>query len=216
MSKKITDEDIERGAQKVERMNAMFDKAIIPVLFIAALAVFLFGALPKLIRHLEKDEVAPQEGEAVVGYADELNLYEKRSQFMDTLEENMGKAEAAGYSRMPEEFGVNCILKQYDENTIVAHFYDGSTSYGKVITEGLADCAKVEIRAYTANRSTVIVTLDDGESLSAKFSSTAFTADETLTDTDTNDRLAVLGYVSSEELSAIRAIYDRELEALLS
>lgn len=213
MSKKITDEDIERGVQKVERMNAMFDKAAIPVLFAAALAIFLFGALPKLIRNIKHEEKTPQQ---VVEYVDELTVYEQRSKFMDELDVNMEKAEAAGYSKMPEEFGTTCILKQYDENTIVAHFYDGNTSYGKLIAEGIEKCAKVEMRIYTSNYSSVIITLDNGETVSAMFNNTAFTADETLTDTDTNERLGVLENISSEKLSEIRGIYDAELEALLA
>ncbi len=213
MSKKITDEDIERGVEKVQRMNAMFDKAAIPVLFVAALAVFLFGALPKLIRNIKHEEKNPQQ---VVEYTDELTVYEKRSKFMDELDTNMEKASMAGYSKMPEEFGTNCILKQLDDNTIIAHFYDGSTSYGKIISEGAGGCRKVEMRVYTSNYSSVIVTLEHGENISAMFNNTLFLADETLTDTDTNERLSVLENISSEKLSEMRGIYDRELEMLLA
>ncbi len=212
MSKKITDEEIEKGVAKVERMNAMFDKSIVPILFIAALAVFLFGALPKLIRN-----VKGADDTAASSYVDELTVYEQRSKFMDELEQNLEKAEAAGYTYIPEIQDALCISKMYNETTIVAHFYDGSVSYGKIIyTEGIEGCSKVEVRVYTVNRSGVTVTLEDGTAYNAVFADTDFTADEALTDTDTSERLAVLRYVSGEELKAMRETYDAELNALLS
>ncbi len=208
MSKRITDEEIEKGVAKVERMNRMFDKAIVPVLFIAALAVFLFGALPRLVRNTKNADT--------VDYADELTVYEQRSKYMDELEQNLEAAEAAGYTYIPEIQDAICISKQYDDSTIIAHFYDGSVSYGKIIcTDGLEKCAKAEVRVYNANRSGVTVTLEDGTAYNAVFTDAFFSADETLTDTDTAERLTVLGYISAEQLIEMRGLYDSELSALI-
>lgn len=208
MSKKITDEEIEKGVAKVERMNSMFDKAIVPVLFIAALAVFLFGALPRLVRNTKNTDA--------VGFADELTIYEQRSKYMDELEQNLEAAENAGYIYIPEIQDAICISKQYDNGTIIAHFYDGTISYGKIVcTEGLEKCAKAEVRVYNANRSGVTVTLEDGTAYNAVFTDAAFLTDEMLTDSDTAEKLMVLEYISAEKLIEMRGLYDSELSALI-
>lgn len=212
MSKKITDEDIEQGVAKVERMNKMFDKAILPVLLIAALAVFLFGALPKLIRNMNSSDEQPQ---AVVDYTDELTMYEQRSKFMDEIDMNLDRLQSTGYEQQPEVQGTSSISKQYDENTVVAHFYNGASSYGKVIKSGMDTCKKLDMQINNSVYISVSVTLNDGTRISAKFDS-SFAFDETLTDTDTAEKLSVLNYVTTEELKAMLTLYDTELSALIS
>lgn len=211
MSKKITDQDIEQGVAKVERMNKAFDKAIIPVLFVAALAVFLFGALPKLIRNTKAE---PQPESKPVIYTDELTLYEKRSKFMDELDVNLAKVQQSGYEVQPDVQGTKSISKQYDENTVIAHFYTGVSSYGKIIREGADSYLKADLQINIAGFS-VTLTLHDGSRLSARFADGSFAFDETLTDTDTSDRLAVLEHIKAEELSAMLALYDSELTLLI-
>ena len=211
MSKKITDHDIEQGVAKVERMNKAFDKAIIPVLFIAALAVFLFGALPKLIRNIKAE---PQQEQKPVVYEEELTLYEKRSQFMDELELNLPKIQQAGYEVQPEVQGIKSISKQYDENTVIAHFHTGFSSYGKIIKNGKESYSKADLQVNITGVS-VNLTLADGSRLSARFADGSFAFDETLTDTDTSERVAVLEYITAEELTAMLVLYDAELTALI-
>ncbi len=212
MSKKITDEDIENGVAKVERMNKAFDKAIIPVLFIAALSVFLFGALPKLIRNMKetlKEESVP------VTYVGELTLYEKRSKFMDELDINGEKIQEAGYKLQPEVQGIKSISKQYDDQTVIAHFYTGVSSYGKVIREDTDKNIRSDLQINIAGYS-VTVTLSDASRINAKFTDSSFTADETLTGTDSSKQAEVLLHVTSEELNAMLAIYDAELASLVN
>lgn len=210
MSKKVTDADIERGVEKVERMNAMFDKAIIPVLFVAALAVFIFGAMPKLMRNIKSKEEKPAEE-----YVYELNSYELRSKFMDELDMNTEKLQSSGYEMVPEMQGTTGITKQRDEKTIVSHFYNGASSYGRVTYYGLETCKRVDMQINNAMSISVAVTLEDETRVEARFSGSGFLAEEIITDTDTNEPTEIFNYVSEVELSALFSIYTEELEMLV-
>lgn len=218
MSKRITDEDIEKGVEKVEKMNALFDKMVLPVLLIAALAVFFFGALPKLKRCVSDETVQPQETAVVTqsdvsgsdGQEEPNELYARRNAFLSDMKAHREEIEAKGYTFIEAVEGLDSIRIRPDEDTTIYEFCDNGKCYGQIRTTEFEVFEEAAVTVMGSSHINVVLTLADGEKLYAVFENESF-----LPEGSDDDQQMILAYLTSEELTGIKQRYDRQLEELL-
>lgn len=212
MGKRITNDDIEKGVAKVERMNALFDRLIFPVLLVIALAVFIFGALPKLKKSCApEEEIKPSEvPQTVPAVSESDGFYAERNEYLLSMTDHSAELEEKGYTLVDIMEGMKSAHIALDENTTVYEFCDGDMCYGQIKYTGSESFEQVSVTVIDEKQFNVALTGNDGEKLYAKFSSPDF-----MPKTGDDDQQMILAFLTPNELARLKERYDAQLEILL-
>lgn len=216
--KKLTEEEkIQNGVDKVNRMNAFFDKMWLPVLFFVVATVFVFGALPKLMDMAGVSDGSDY-GDLPSQESTLPDFYELRAAYMGEMDSHKDELTAAGYEFSDDYGETKCVILSKDD-TVIYEFFDSMGSYSiirKTAPEG-SEYSALSLVVQSKRLIIAEIKLSDGSKLSASFKNEQFTPDLlSLSASDTpSDVQKVLSYVSAEELSAMLTQYKADLMKLI-
>lgn len=216
--KKLTrEEEIERGVEKVERMNKAFDKYVIPLVLFTVVTIFIFGAVPRLLKLLSADSADGTEQGVESTVAD---FYSLREDYMSNMHSHAQELEAAGYEFSDQYSGADCVYKYLDESTIVYEFYDDALGSYSIIRRAAQEEAYRQLSMVVSAKNLIRVELDlvDGQKISLTYIDESFSAygsDLSESDAQLNAQI-IEENVGKRELSLLLGEYKNDMYELLN
>ncbi|MBQ9993531.1 MAG: hypothetical protein IJP17_02330 [Clostridia bacterium] len=196
-------------AERVERMNGIFDRLVLPMLLFTLAIFLIFGVAPKVI------SCDKQDSSTVTENASQGDFYASRAALLTDMENNLTRFETAGYILVDDDSTGTVAYKKLDSGTeIMENLCDvngnifSAVSSARTIGEKDAD---VTIMVYSGSLFLVSVTVGE-ETTSAIFGSDMFLPPISGSDEDIS---AVLALVPSDDLAEMMEEYRQALRVVM-
>ncbi len=198
--------------ERVDKMNGIFDRLILPMILFTLAVFVIFGLIPKLGSCSCSPEPDVTEQPAQTD-STQTDFYALRAVLLDDIEEYRALFEAAGYTVMQtDESSMPLAYRQLDSGAeIIDNLYDsGNTCYSVIYRTDADNGIETNIMIYGRSLFLVMITVD-GQNTSAVFYSEDFTAAVSPADTAQTD---VLSLVTSESLAALLGEYKTSMSQI--
>lgn len=197
-------------AEKVERMNRVFDHVVLPVIA----AVIVLSVITAFILRPSCGEKAENGRPAQTDQADiqqKLDAYLMREVLLDDMENNRGIFELGGYTVVETEQSGLVAFRQLDEYTQIFENVSDSSGgrYSAVVYE--KDSLSVTVRIYSESIF-LVEAANETQSVSAVFRDDRFT---TWTSGSEAGAAEVLALVSAEKLAGLTEQYKQNILSLV-
>lgn len=188
--------------ERVERMNSIFDRLILPMIIFTAVVFIGFAVVPKLGSCISCDGAKAEDTPAVSVQGDDF--YSLRALLLAD-EDCMSLFESAGYTIIDNGDSGNVAYRKLDSGVMIIENLRDSNSqlYSAICLTDSQAGTDTTIMLYSDSIFLVLVDVS-GEPISALFDSESFTLPPSAIDTQ---REAVLALVSAETLSDMVAQY---------
>ena len=179
--------------ERVDRMNSIFDRLVLPML-IFTLALFVaFGVIPKIKTCASAGEQPPaaSEQQDTPQDAQPQSPYARREELLSDFETNAVLFEAAGYVLADNDGGI-VAYRALDSGLEIFENMKDSNGYRVSVLSLEEGERRVVVTVYSERIFLVTASVGD-DSAAAIFGSDSFIADVSASDTDQEDVLRLVG-----------------------
>lgn len=202
--------DIENSQAKVDKMNRLFDRLILPIIGFTILVFVAFSIIPNIVKGCssERDDGPPSGSQE---YLSRLDAYVLRDVLLEDMEANRPVFEDGGYT-VVENDGGNYVafIELQDGTQIFDNMIDSSGNVYSAVMR-TKDDRKVTVMIYAQTLFLAVVT-DKGETSSSIFRSADFSSYPSDSDADAQ---AVLSLAPAEELTDMVEVYKTTILSLV-
>lgn len=192
--------------ERVEHMNSIFDRLVLPIIIFTLAVFFIFGVIPKLGSCGSEKNVPPS------AEAAESSPYDLRQALLSDMVENQSIFEAAGYTVTEIEGETVAYRKLESGLEIFDNLKDSNDySFSLISFSDEADGTETDIMLYSESIFLVVVRKGEDQA-SAIFDDDSFAYSPSGTDAD---RTKVLSLVSAETLSGMVDEYLASVESMM-
>lgn len=206
-----------KAVDKVQRMNGIFDKLILPMIAFSLIVFAVFGIIPAVSESCESGGSggASPDYSINTGSSDD-EFYAARKVLMSDMEGNRTLLEQNGYE-LSNDYGANLTARrQYDDNTYAVEYCEDMFGCFAIVRyipgEGeTAAYSSISLVVYSGTLISVEVASAEG-TLSAVFTDEAF---EGYSEQNAEQAQKILAAVTKEKLCILLEIYKTNLRPVL-
>lgn len=191
--------------ERVEHMNSIFDRLVLPMILFTLAVFIIFGVIPKLGGCGGKEEPAAETETA-------SSPYDLRKALLDDIAGNQAVFEAAGYT-VTEVDGETVAYRKLDSGVEIFDNLKDSNGYPFSLISYSDEAAGTETDIMLYSEAIFLVVVKSGENqASAIFGDDSFSCPPSGGDADMQE---VLGLVSAETLSGMVSEYLASVESVV-